>query len=155
MNPEDSVELDEIDIHILEILQENCNIKLTHIAKDLSIAESTIRYRIDRMEKKGVITNYIALLNPRKVGLNITAIMMIKITPQYINRISDELAKFKELRHLFRSTGVYDMISVVNARNIHHLNELMERIKMMEGVNDLMVEVATELIKVDPKFSLR
>jgi Lrp/AsnC family transcriptional regulator for asnA, asnC and gidA len=155
MNPEDSVELDEIDIHILEILQENCNIKLTHIAKDLSIAESTIRYRIDRMEKKGVITNYIALLNPRKVGLNITAIMMIKITPQHINRISDELAKFKELRHLFRSTGVYDMISVVNARNIHHLNELMERIKMMEGVNDLMVEVATELIKVDPKFSLR
>jgi Lrp/AsnC family transcriptional regulator for asnA, asnC and gidA len=155
MNPEDSAELDEIDIHILEILQENCNIKLTQIAKDLSIAESTIRYRIDRMEKRGVITNYIALLNPRKVGLNITAVMMIKITPQHINRISEELAKFKELRHLFRSTGAYDMISVVNARNIYHLNEVMEKIKMIEGVNDLMVEVATELIKVDPKFSLR
>jgi len=155
MNTEDFAELDEIDIHILEILQENCNIKLTHIAKELSIAESTIRYRIDRMEKKGVITNYIALLNPRKVGLNITAVMMIKVTPQHINRISEELAKFKELRHLFRSTGIYDMISVVNARNIYHLNEVMERIKMIEGLNDLMVEVATELIKVDPKFSLR
>jgi len=155
MNTEDFAELDEIDIHILEILQENCNIKLTHIAKELSIAESTIRYRIDRMEKKGVITNYIALLNPRKVGLNITAVMMIKVTPQHINRISEVLAKFKELRHLFRSTGIYDMISVVNARNIYHLNEVMERIKMIEGLNDLMVEVATELIKVDPKFSLR
>lgn len=155
MNAEDSSELDEIDISILEMLQENCNIKLTHIAKELSIAESTIRYRIDRMEKNGVITNYIALLNPRKVGLNITAIMLIKITPQYINTISDELAKFKELRHLFRSTGVYDMISVVNARNIYHLNQLMEKIKMIDGISDLVVEVATELIKVDPKFSLR
>ncbi len=155
MNNEDSAELDEIDIRILEMLQDNCNIKMTHIAKGLSIAESTIRYRIDRMEKNGVITNYIALLNPRKVGLNITAIMLIKITPQYINSISDELAKFKELRHLFRSTGVYDMISVVNARNIYHLNELMEKIKMIEGISDLVVEVATELIKVDPKFSLR
>jgi DNA-binding Lrp family transcriptional regulator len=155
MNAVDSAELDEIDIRILEMLQDNCNLKMTNIAKELSIAESTIRYRIDRMEKKGVITNYIALLNPRKVGLNITAIMLIKITPQYINSVSVELAKFKELRHLFRSTGVYDMISVVNARNIYHLNELMEKIKLVEGINDLVVEVATELIKVDPKFSLR
>jgi DNA-binding Lrp family transcriptional regulator len=146
MNAVGTTELDEIDIRILEMLQENCNLKLTNIAKELSIAESTIRYRIDRMEKKGIITNYIALLNPRKVGLNITAIMLIKITPQYINSISDELAKFKELRHLFRSTGVYDMISVVNARNIYHLNEVMEKIKLIDGINDLVV---------DPKFSLR
>jgi hypothetical protein len=47
------------------------------------------------------------------------------------------------------------MISVVNARNIYHLNELMEKIKLIEGIHDLVVEIATELIKVDPKFSLR
>jgi DNA-binding Lrp family transcriptional regulator len=146
--------LDEIDVRLLEILQENCKLNFTQIGNKLGIAESTIRYRIDRLEKRGIITNYIALVNPRKVGLNITAIMMIKINPQKIEEISPKLANFKELRHLFRTTGQYDMISVVNARDISHLNDVMSEIKKIEGIHELLVEVATELVKVDPKFTL-
>lgn len=146
--------LDEIDKKLLEILQENCKLNFTQIGHELDIAESTVRYRIERLEKRGIITNYLALINPRMVGLTITAIMMIKINPQKIKEISPKLAGFKELRHLFRTTGQYDMISVVNARDIAHLNNLMAEIKQIEGVHELIVEVATELVKVDPKFSL-
>ena len=146
--------MDETDIKLLEILQENCKLNFTQIGNELDIAESTVRYRIERLEKRGIITHYIALINPRMVGLNITAIMMIKINPQMIESISPKLASFKELRHLFRTTGQYDMISVVNARDIAHLNRLMGEIKQIDGIHELIVEVATELVKVDPKFSL-
>lgn len=149
-----SLNLDEIDVRLLKILQENCKLNFTQIGNQLGIAESTIRYRIDRLEKRGIITNYIALINPRKVGLSITAIMMIKVNPQKIEEISPQLATFKELRHLFRTTGQYDMISVVNARDISHLNKVMSKIKKIEGIHELIVEVATELVKVDPKFTL-
>ena len=148
-------ELDEIDIRILEMLQENCKIGNTHISNELSISESTVRYRVERLEKKGIISRYTALLNPRKVGLNVTAVMLIKVTPQSIKDVSSELSKYKELRHLFRSTGIYDLISVLNARDISHLNKLMEKIKLTPGVRELNVEVATELIKLDPVFVLR
>ena len=146
--------LDEIDKKLLEVLQENCKLNFTQIGHELDIAESTVRYRIERLEKRGIITNYIALINPRMVGLTITAIMMIKINPQKIQEISPKLAKFKELRHLFRTTGQHDMVSVVNARDITHLNKLMSEIKQIDGIHELIVEVATELVKVDPKFSL-
>jgi len=151
----ESVTLDETDIQILEILQENCKLNFTQIGNKLGIAESTIRYRIERLEKRRIINGYVALINPRRIGLTITAIMMIKINPQMIDAISPKLASFKELRHLFRSTGQYDMISVVNARDIGHLNKVMGEIKQIEGIHELIVEVATELVKVDPKFSLR
>ena len=151
----ESVTLDETDIQILEILQENCKLNYTQIGNELGIAESTIRYRIERLEKRHIINGYVALINPRRIGLTITAIMMIKINPQMIKDISPKLASFKELRHLFRSTGQYDMISVVNARDIGHLNDVMGEIKQIEGIHELIVEVATELVKVDPKFSLR
>lgn len=146
--------LDEIDVKLLDILQENCKLNFTQIGQQLGVAESTVRYRIERLEKRKIITHYMALINPRMVGLNITAIMMIKINPQKIHEISPRLAQFKELRHLFRTTGQYDIISVVNARDIGHLNKLMGDIKQIEGVNELIVEVATELVKVDPKLSL-
>jgi DNA-binding Lrp family transcriptional regulator len=151
----ESVTLDETDIQILEILQENCKLNFTQIGNELGIAKSTIRYRIERLEKRRIINGYVALINPRRIGLTITAIMMIKINPQMIKEISPKLASFKELRHLFRSTGQYDMISVVNARDIGHLNDVMGEIKQIEGIHELIVEVATELVKVDPKFSLR
>ena len=151
----ESVTLDETDIQILEILQENCKLNFTQIGNELGIPESTIRYRIERLEKRRIINGYVALINPRRIGLTITAIMMIKINPQMIKEISPKLASFKELRHLFRSTGQYDMISVVNARDIGHLNDVMGEIKQIEGIHELIVEVATELVKVDPKFSLR
>ena len=150
--PESS--LDEMDKRLLEILQDNCKLNFTQIGHELDVAESTVRYRIERLEKRGIITNYIALINPRRVGLTITAIMMIKINPQKIQEISPKLAAFKELRHLFRTTGQYDIVSVVNARDISHLNGLMSDIKQINGVHELIVEVATELVKVDPKFSL-
>lgn len=149
------VKLDETDIRILEILQENCKLNYTQIGNQLDIAESTIRYRIERLEKRRIINSYVALINPRMIGLTITAIMMIKVNPQLIKEISPKLAEFKELRHLFRATGQYDLISVVNARDIGHLNDLMGEIKQIEGIHELIVEVATELVKVDPKFSLR
>jgi DNA-binding Lrp family transcriptional regulator len=146
--------LDKLDVRILEILQENCKLNFTQIGNELGIAESTVRYRIERLEKRGIITNYIALINPRMVGLTITAIMMIKMNPQNIEEISPKLAQFKELRHLFRTTGQFDMISVVNARDISHLNRLMGEIKKIEGIHELIVEVATELVKIDPKFTI-
>ena len=80
----ESVTLDETDIQILEILQENCKLNFTQIGIELGIPESTIRYRIERLEKRRIINGYVALINPRKVGLTITAIMMIKINPQMI-----------------------------------------------------------------------
>ena len=46
------------------------------------------------------------------------------------------------------------MVSVVNAKDISHLNNLMSEIKQIDGIHELIVEVATELVKVDPKFSL-
>ena len=147
-------DIDETDAKILEVLQDNCKVSYSSISDTIGVPESTVRYRIERLEKRGVISNYIALIDPRKVGLSITAIMLIKVNPQEIREISNKLSGFRELRHLFRSTGLFDLISVINARDISHLNDLMEKVKLIQGIREVVVEVATELIKVDPKLSL-
>lgn len=147
--------MDNIDESILRILQNNCRTSYSAIARELGVAESTVRYRVDRLVKGGMITRFIALLDPRKIGLNITAIALIKVDAKNMKETSKELASFKETHHLFKSTGEYDLVSVVHAKNISHLNELMEKIKRLPGVWETSVEVATDLIKVEPKFDLR
>ena len=147
-------DIDENDVKILEMLQENCKVSYSSISDTLGVPESTVRYRIERLEKRGVITSYIALIDPRKVGFSITAVMLIKVLPQEIRKVSGELTALHEVRHLFRCTGIFDLISVLAIKDVPHLNELMEKVKMVDGVREVIVEVATDLIKVDPKLSL-
>ena len=147
--------LSEIDIGILEILQEDGRASFSSIARTLGIAESTVRYRVEKLKESGVITGFQAHLNPRRVGLGITAIALIKVAATEIVEASETLATFEESHHLFRTTGSYDLVSVVHARDIVHLNDLIERIKMIKGVREASVEVATHLVKTEPKYKLR
>ncbi len=147
--------LNEVDIDILEFLQDDCRTSYSTIARKLGIANSTVRYRTNRLKKNGVITRFIALLDPRKIGLNVTAIALIKVDAGNMEETSKEFASFSETHHLFKSTGEYDLVSVIHAENISHLNELIDRIKQLPGVREASVEVATQLIKVEPKFDLR
>lgn len=147
--------LSDIDISILEILQADGRASFSSIARKVGIAESTVRYRVEKLKESGVITGFQAHLNPRKIGLGITAIALIKVNAAEIVEASETLSTFEESHHLFRTTGSYDLVSVVHARDIVHLNDLIERIKMISGVREASVEVATHLVKTQPKYKLR
>lgn len=147
--------LSDIDISILEILQADGRASFSSIARKVGIAESTVRYRVEKLKESGVITGFQAHLNPRKIGLGITAIALIKVNAAEIVEASKTLSTFEESHHLFRTTGSYDLVSVVHARDIVHLNDLIERIKMIKGVREASVEVATHLVKTQPKYKLR
>ncbi|MCW4051029.1 MAG: Lrp/AsnC family transcriptional regulator, partial [Candidatus Bathyarchaeota archaeon] len=120
--------LNDLDISILEILQNNARTSYSAIARELGVAESTVRYRIEKLTDNKIITGYQAMLDPRKIGWNITAIALIRVESPHIDEASKILMTFEESHHLFKSTGRYDLVSVVHARDIEHLNELMGRI---------------------------
>lgn len=149
------VELNEKDLRILEILQNDARTPFSMLARELGMAASTVRYRVERLRESGVITGFLAMLDPRKIGLHITAIALIKVDANQVVEASETLASFEESHHLFRSTGSYDLVSVVHARDIAHLDDLIDRIKRIPGVQEASVEVATYLIKVEPKYKLR
>ena len=148
------MELNDVDLQLLEILQEDARRPFSAIARDLKIPESTVRYRVERLQEGGVISRFMAILDPRKIGQAITAIALIKVDAGLIEEASKRLAAFDESHHLFRSTGTYDLVSVVHARDMRHLNELITNIRGIPGVREASVEVATYLIKVEPRFKL-
>ena len=117
------VELSETDIRILEMLQNDWRASYSAVARELSIAESTVRYRVDKLRKSGVITGFQAHLNPRRIGLSITAIALIKVNAMKIEEASETLATFEESHHLFRTTASYDLVSVVHAARAVHQSE--------------------------------
>lgn len=93
-----NVILDNLDCHILNLLQENAKLTFAEIGKELDVAHSTVYDRIQKMEKHGVIKKYEAVVDPEKIGVNQTiALMNIVTDPKDTENIARTLTRFDEV----------------------------------------------------------
>jgi Lrp/AsnC family leucine-responsive transcriptional regulator len=67
------MDLDLKDRHILEILQVDAKTSQAEIARRVGLSAASVNERIHKLEQKGVVRKYVALLDDRKVGNDITA----------------------------------------------------------------------------------
>jgi len=136
------------------MMQANARISYAEMAKRLNVPESTVRYRVKRLLNAKVIRKVMALVDPRKVGFDVSAIVMVKVDPNYVGAAIRGVTSFEEAQHVFQATGEYDIISVIHVRDMKALNGFKQRVKMLEGVKDVAVWVITELIKIDPALPI-
>ncbi len=146
--------LDDLDKKILNILQRDARIAYADIAKKINTAEATVRFRVKRLISNGVIAAFIAMLNPVKVGYSVSGAMLLKLDPLHMDSVTERLVSYSEISYIYRSTGEYDVVSVIYAHDMNHFNGLVKEIKMLEGVKDVRVSVTTEFIKSNPTFVL-
>jgi Lrp/AsnC family transcriptional regulator, regulator for asnA, asnC and gidA len=146
--------LDDLDRRILKLLQSNCRLSFAEIGRELDVAEATVRFRVNRLVNDGIITKFAAILDPAKVGMRVSGAILLKIDPTYLEKACKQLVTFSETLYLFQSTGEYDIVSVIVARDMDHLNDLVKRTKTIAGVKDARVSVTTRFLKFDPSIKL-
>ncbi|MDG6905267.1 MAG: Lrp/AsnC family transcriptional regulator [Nitrososphaerota archaeon] len=146
--------LDDLDKKLVTILQDDARASASEISRKTGYNENTIRYRIDRLKKTGVVKEFTALLNPRMIGLPIAAIMMITTEPNQLKEVFEELAALEETKHILQATGKHDLIVVAHYTDMKAMNDASQRIKSMAGVKEAEIHLATGLIKVETKFDV-
>jgi len=145
---------DDVDKGILRMMQVDARVSYAEMAKRLNVPESTVRYRVKRLVDTSVIRKVMTLVDPRKVGFDVSAVVMVKVDPNYLPEALKGVASFEEAQHVFQTTGEYDVISVIHVRDMKALNEFRQRVKMLQGVKDVVVWVITELVKIDPNLPI-
>ncbi|NJE26124.1 Lrp/AsnC family transcriptional regulator [Thermococcus sp. MV5] len=137
--------LDEIDRKILYLLKNNARISLTEVAKEVGLSVMGVKNRINRLEKRGIITSYSANIDYTKLGYNIIA--FVGITAEAKKRLSvlRELKKRKEVVELYEVTGIYDFIAKIVAEDMEELrNFLALTMAGIDGVTATYTMVITK-----------
>lgn len=118
--------LDEIGWRILSELQENARISFKQLAEKVNLSPTAVIERVKRMEEEGIITGYSAVVNPRKVGYSMSA--LINLSTNYGNPeqiISEALSRMPEVVSCWSLTGSSDYLLEVQVPSLEFLEELL------------------------------
>ena len=127
--------LTPLDKKILNILFHDARIPLAEIAATLNEPASTVRGRLRRLESTGVIAGYRPVLNPKKLGYDVQAVVqMQRDTNGQIEAILPHLEDIPNVIHLVHPLGNIDGLITVWARNIDELAGIIGRINNIPGV---------------------
>jgi Lrp/AsnC family transcriptional regulator for asnA, asnC and gidA len=149
-----SPKIDELDLKIISHLQENGRVPVAELAKRLNQPENTVRYRIERLVKNGVIRRFTALVDPRALGLNVSAAVMFKVDLKKLDQLLEKLTSMKDVTNVYQLSGEWDLIAVVFAKDIQDLHERIEELRRTEGVKEMNVMITTRVIKSEYRFVL-
>jgi len=144
--------LDDVDRAILDFLQDDARISFAEIARKIGIGESTVRYRVNRLKENGIIVRSTTLLNPRKLGLSLTGMVLLKVKPKYLDSVLRNLVSLEESYHVFQSTGEHDFLVIVHARDMEHLSQIVDKMKKLTGVVRASFHLITSLPKIGTKL---
>lgn len=106
-------ELDSIDREILRLLQRDATMSLATISHAVGLTQTPCWKRIRRMEQAGVLTKRVALVEPAKVGLPLTAFVAVETgdhSAPWLERFASILAAMPEVMDVWRMAGDVDYL---------------------------------------------
>ncbi|WP_235977103.1 Lrp/AsnC family transcriptional regulator [Sandaracinobacteroides hominis] len=140
-------DLDETDRQLLALLREDARQPIAQLAKELGVSRGQLYSRLARLEEKGIVAGYTVRLGAAFTASRIRAHMMIKTLPRYRREVEQALAKLRQVQAIHAISGQYDMIAMLEAGDSARLNELIDDIGLLEGIERTTTSVvlATKL----------
>lgn len=148
---ENSYALDEIDRQVVHTLQEDAKASLKAIAATVGLSAPAVMERVKKLEAAGIITGYHAMVDARALGLDIAAFIGVSVRAQGELQVIEEWVQgTPEILECHHVTGVHTFLFKVKVRSTARLEELISRIRSLEGVQgtDTMVVLSTHTERI-------
>ena len=146
--------IDEIDSIILDLLQENARISQAEIARAVGLAPSAVLERVRKLEGRGVIHGYAALVDPRAVSQPMLAFIAVKSAESPgDDSVAQALAQCPEVLELHHVAGEDCYLLKVRARDAEHIGHLLRhRFGRIPGVQSTRTTIVLETVKETPRL---
>jgi Lrp/AsnC family leucine-responsive transcriptional regulator len=149
--------MDTTDLAILGLLQDNARVTQAEIAKTVGLAPSAVLERIRKLEHRGIVRGYTALVNPAVVDLGTLAFVAVRTRDlPGEEEAAKELAKVPEVLEVHHVAGEDCFFLKVRARDAEDLGRLLRtRIGRIPGVQSTRTTVVLETVKETPRLALQ
>ena len=137
--------LDRIDLHILQILQDNSKITNLELSKRIGLSPAPTLERVKKLENNRVIKSYHATVDPQAIGLNVQTFVLVSLAWQKENALNHFLEKIRsidEITECYIITGEADFLIKIICADIPTYEQLLfktlSQIEEIERLKTLM-----------------
>nr|WP_295082805.1 Lrp/AsnC family transcriptional regulator [uncultured Roseateles sp.] len=152
------VNLDAIDRNILNALQKDGRLSNVELAGQVHLSPSACLRRVKALEDAGVISGYVALINPKAIGqpgISYTIVNLERMTPQALGAFEQAVRDIPEILDCFYVAGTNDYLMRFAYKDAEDLERLHSHVLMhLPGVARSNSMLVLRTIKKTTAFEL-
>ncbi len=150
---------DQLDIAILEELQVNGRVSIADLARKIHLSQPAVHSRIRRLEREGIIQQYVTLVDREAAGYDLLCFIRITLQPHSREVFCNAQKVLKDLPNVlecYRMTGNYDMLLKVVLRDRHDLERFIEEHLMtITGIDRIDTDLVLNEVKQTTALQLK
>ena len=111
--------LDDKDRHILTLVQRDAKLPQAEIARQVGLSTAAVNERLRKLENAGRIRRYVAVVEPRAIGITVTAFVEVFIEhPRFESGFIERVRKLDEVQECHHITGEFSLLLKIRARDM-------------------------------------
>ncbi len=133
--------MDDKNLQLLNLLRVNARESTAALARKLNLSRTAVHERISKLESAGIIRGYTLKVNEEYASKLITAQVMIEINPKLGKQVTNSLSRISQVQSLYTVNGQYDLIAIIRAENTQQLDEVLDKIGEIDGIEKTMSSI--------------
>ena len=143
-------QMDTIDRKILYYLQQDSSLQLGELAEKIHLSKTPCWRRIQKLEKSGVIRGRVALVDPKKLGKDLTVFVYVKTNKHngdWLTNFANTVAGFPEVMEFYRLSGDWDYFIRVLVADVSAYDRFYKKLVNSADLENVTSSFAMEEIK--------
>jgi len=139
--------MDAIDKKLLDLLQKNAEMTVQELSKEVHLSTTPCWKRVNQFKKLGFINKTVSLINRKRVGLSVTAIVFVTINThdqEKIKIFAETIKDFPEVLECYRMSGEIDYLLKVIVGDIDSYDgfykRLIEKVPFLKVTSNFAIE---------------
>jgi Lrp/AsnC family leucine-responsive transcriptional regulator len=118
--------LDGVNRRLLRELQDDARLTIAELGRRVGLSSPAVAERLGRLERAGVIRGYRAELDPRALGLNLSAVIRVRPAPGQLENVATRAQSTPEVADCRRVTGEDCYLMTAHVRDVEHLEHVID-----------------------------
>lgn len=150
---------DQLDLAILEELQSNGRISVADLARKIHLSQPAVHNRIKRLEREGVIEQYVALVNREAAGYDLLCFIRVSVHPhtkELFDCWREKVSELPAVLECYRTAGSHDLLLKVAVHNHKELDQFInEHLMTISGIDRIETNMVLNEFKVTTRLTLK
>lgn len=146
--------IDELEEKIIRVMNQNARKSFREIAKKVGTSPTAVINKVKRLESAGVIKGYIPVVNPEHFGLDLMAIIALRISKGKLLETQQKISEDRRVSAVYDITGEWDSLVIGLFKGRDDLNDFIKGILSLPYVDRTVTHLVLNVVKEEKRVMI-